>query len=133
MSEEKTPSKPKKKVVKKKPKGKSIAPYVSKTDKEIKELAMDLFSGRIFIDRQIPKIQEDLVIMVFMPLVFSKKELGKWMEKNEIDLIYGKMSDAMPRSINGYPMFHTISFLDKADTVKFFDKHKEISELMEKI
>jgi hypothetical protein len=132
MSEEKLSEKPKR-VVKKKPKGEAILPYISKSDKEIKELALDLFNGRIFVDRQIPKGQEDLIMMIFMPLVFSGEELGKWMKKNNIDLIYGRMTDTMPRSINGYPIFDSIAFLDKADTVRLFEKHKEISDLIDNI
>jgi len=110
-----------------------LRPYKTKTDKEIKELAMSFYKGEIFIDRQVPEGEINLLGSIFMPLFFAGESLIKWIEDNEIDMLYANLSDAMPRCINGYPMFSSINMLDKNDTVRFMEKYNQIVDAMENV
>jgi hypothetical protein len=117
-------------------KKKSSDAYVSKTDSEIKELAMEMFRGNIITDRHIVKDGHDTNILfsVFLPLALSGPEVGAWMEANDIDLMYSKTSETLGgRSINGWPIFTTLYLLNKEDTRKMFEVYRKIVEAMENV
>lgn len=103
--------------------------YVPKSDAELKQLAMDLYDGKIFCDRQV-KNQSDLS-MVFMPIVFGAFADKTEEEVNDIGLIFEYMDKAMPRGINGMPCFGSCRILPKSETekmFKFFEDYKALKE-----
>lgn len=119
-----------------KAKKKQSDPYKPKTDEEIKKLALEMFRGNIVTDRHITQSGQDpsILITLFLPLALGGPDLGKWMEENEIDLIYGKMSETIgDRSLNGWPMFTMAHLLNKNDAQRLFERYEKIQEAMKSI
>lgn len=148
----------------------------SKSDKELKQIAMDIYDGKIFCDRQCGRD----VGMVFIPLMFMgptaptkpevessddlvenrdkvadyfqeeedlmnqyEKDLDEYEKEFEyyienyapsIGMVYEYISEAMPRSINGLPIFSSMEILNKEETeimFEYFEKYKKIKEEFE--
>jgi len=92
----------------------------SRTDKELREIAKGVTEGTILFDTQVP---EDLLPMVFMPLIF--------MDENQIEFlrgkhIYGELGHTFPQGINGYPMFTVIFAISKEEKRKVEQYIKEL-------
>jgi hypothetical protein len=86
------------------------------TKEGLREFVMGLCDGRIFSSMQIPMVDwESSLHLVFMPLAFG---VTKDMSEEDISQIGGVwewLSEAGPRSINGYPSFFSCRFLHKDD------------------
>lgn len=87
-----------------------------KTELELKELALDVFSGRAVTSHQIAHLCEErgenVMGMVFMPLLMMDKQQFDWLKSNDVAMLYEYMENALPRSINGLPCFmafHTLN------------------------
>jgi hypothetical protein len=82
---------------------------VGPEEKEFKELAQGMVTGKYFFSTQIPQTQRlRLLPVVFMPLVFLSKQITDGLKKAKVEILYEEWSKALPRSINGFPIF--ISF-----------------------
>jgi hypothetical protein len=82
-----------------------------KTEEELKQIAIDILADRIFTSNHINQADYDSLVNIFMPLaLMHPKEKIKLMEQEPV-LFYEYMSEAGPRSINGYPMFMSFHFL----------------------
>jgi hypothetical protein len=98
--------------------------YVSKSDKNIKDIALGLMSGSVFCDRMLPDPHQ--MTMVFMPLAFMDKpaidDLVKLLEPKEEGgphgMIFEWMHKAGPRGINGMPIFTSLQTLDAEDVAR---------------
>jgi hypothetical protein len=102
----------------------------NKTNEELKQIAEDLNSGKLFIDRQIP---EGLPVhMIIMPLIFMSKEQSETFKNNvesgEIAMIYEYIDKAGPRAINGNPMFMSLQTLSKNEVKIVFDYYNKIKK-----
>jgi hypothetical protein len=141
---------------------------------KLKEIAMDLYNGKIYCDRH----SGNMTTSVFMVLMFmgpkkpntpsypndgnsvaenrdnniydvlqrekdQKKyeedlkdyKLAKKIYKKEyltsIGFIYEYLTEAVPMSVNGQPIFYSARFLNKQDTekmFKYYEKYKKIRE-----
>jgi len=97
------------------------------TDDELKQLAKDLYAGKIFTSNQLRK--NDIPGMVFMPLMFLSEEQNEKIK--DVTLIYEYLDKAGPRSVNGYPSFHSMNYLRKEDhekVIEYFNKVKQVIE-----
>ena len=125
--------------------------YNSKSDKELKEIAKDMYHNVIFSNMHIRPNDSHLTMSIFMTFamigpgmhsdgeresaidgVLEEEFYNKWLEN--IGMIYEYMEKASPRGINGYPMFMSVNYLDKEDTKKvleYYDKYKELQEKLE--
>ena len=85
----------------------------SRTDEELKNVAIGIHSGTIFCDRQVQ--DENLLGNVFMPILLGA--LSEWTEEEakEIGMIYEDLSEAGPRGINGYPIFMSCKMMNRKD------------------
>ena len=94
--------------------------YKPRTDEEIMKLATDAFKGNVFFDFVLEDESKDrqLLYSIFQPLMFCSKDDLEALVENKIACLYEYMSKAGPRSINGYPMFTSMNFLDKTDLTK---------------
>lgn len=88
------------------------APYTPITDEERTKLVQAAIGNAVLFSHQ---VDPSVLTSVFMPLVFLSKDNLKWMEDNEIFSFYEYMSEAGPRSINGYPIFTSMHMLNKSD------------------
>lgn len=103
--------------------------HISKTLEELKQIAMDIYDQKVFIDRY---CRPEEIGMVFMPIILGcfKDQDKEYLE--DIGLIYEYYSEAGPRGINGKPTFTSLKLLSKGDTNIMFDYYNEYKELKDK-
>jgi hypothetical protein len=81
-------------------------------DNELREFVDDFLSGNIFTSAQVP--ENESLNLIFMPLVLGGGDMLKPIA-DDIGCLFEYMSKAFPRSINGYPMFHSFRVMHKDD------------------
>ena len=94
--------------------------YQRKTDQEIRTLALDVLSGRVFGTWS----HEDAARLSFMPLGLCGSEHIEAMQQAEIAHVYEYIEQAGPRSINGLPSFMSMKLLDKQDAQRLMAELK---------
>jgi len=104
-----------------------------KTDKELKEIAMAIRAGTIFTDRNIKPEDQYLAGSIFIPLLLMDEKGRKELVDSKPGMIYQYMSEAGPRSVNGYPCFFNMRILSQEEMEKVLDYFKKIEEVFEKI
>jgi hypothetical protein len=104
----------------------------SRTEDELKEIALQLYRGQIFTSEHIaPPQQEAMLPMVFLPIVLGGLAT---IEPTSIGLVYEYLEKAGPRSINGYPIFMSCKLLNLADTaivLNYYDKYKKAMDAVQ--
>jgi hypothetical protein len=101
--------------------------YSSKSVSELKKIAHDIYIGKIFCNRQVEPSMFGTVFMVWALLDPLEK---KKMIDSGMSMVYSDMQDAGPRSVNGYPIFWSMSVLNKQDDRKVYMYYKQIQEKM---
>ena len=96
------------------------------TDDDIKTLARDIASNRVFTDRHIENPRD--FPMVFMVLAFMGDEQHKEFTERDVGMVYEYMDKAGPTSCNGMPCFFSLQIITKAETIKVFEHVKEFEE-----
>lgn len=108
-----------------------------RTDEELKQIAKDLYAGKIFTDRHLKQHEMSMLNFVFMPLAFlnekEKEEFRATAKAGQFGLIYEYIDKALPRSINGLPMFTSMRLLSKDDTEKVNEYYESVVKVMEDI
>lgn len=99
------------------------------TEKEIADLANDMYRGLIFTDRHVQNPKD--VPSVFMPIIFMKKEDIEKLKANPPGMIYEYLDQAGPRAINGMPMFMSLRMISVKDTEKVMERYKKIKQAVE--
>ena len=107
--------------------------YPALSEDAVKNLAERILKNEIFTDHQVR--DQDLVPSIFMPLAFmgDDPEMCGALKKNPPGMIYAEMKDAAPRSINGYPMFFSCSFLSQEDTERVHAKWKAMRDALDSV
>ncbi len=100
-----------------------------KTDEELKQIAKDLWAGKIFSSAHINR-QEDLPL-VFMALVFLSHEQLDEMEKQDVNFFYEYMSEATPTGVNGMPTFFSVRMLKKPETIKMLEYYEKFKAMVD--
>jgi hypothetical protein len=101
--------------------------YSSKSVSELKKIAHDIYVGKVFCNRQVEPSMFGTVFMVWSLLDPMEK---KKMIDSGMSMVYSDMQDAGPRSVNGYPIFWSMSVLNKQDDRKVYMYYKQIQEKM---
>jgi hypothetical protein len=102
----------------------------TKSDEELKQIAKDLWAGKIFSDRNIPFFgNSNILFSVFMPLLFMDKKAIKSLQREKVNFIYEYLDKAGPRAINGMPMFMSCRVLVEPETKKMFEYYNKFKEL----
>jgi hypothetical protein len=102
----------------------------SRPDAQLKQIAVDLVDGKIFSDRHIKENSIDLR-MVFMPIALGAFANFEEEDFKNIGFIFEYLSEAGPRSVNGYPGFFSFQMLTRAETERmfeFYDEYKNVKE-----
>lgn len=107
--------------------------YVPITDELVKEIAVKYQSGDIFGSWQIAEHDMHLVSSIFMPLVFIDEITRKEFLRDGRLYYYSEMKEAGPRSINGYPMFMSLSSLNLDDVKRVLAKAEAIQKAIDAI
>lgn len=102
-----------------------------RTEAELKQIAIDLFDGKIFCDQHIPPDSSlHTMPMVFMPIILGALDQYTG-DRKEIGMIFEYLDKAGPRSINGYPNFFSMQILTQAEweiAHKYYEEYKEMKE-----
>ena len=100
-----------------------------KTDKELRELAIQYVGGSIFTDRHIPEDEYmSMLQSVFMPLALANEELIDFLQSAEIALLYEHLHKRQERSVNGYPIFFSFNYLTQPELDKFAEHVRKLEE-----
>lgn len=107
--------------------------YSTLSDGQVKVLAERILKNEIFTDHQVR--DQNLVPNIFLTvaLMGNDPEACGAFKKNPPGMIYAEMKDAAPRSINGYPMFFSCSFLSHKDTERVFAVYQAMTEALASI
>ena len=101
------------------------------TEQEIKTLAKRMYANEIFTSMQVR--EENLLQMIFMPLMFMDTVARRQMVEDDITHFYSEMKDASPRGINGYPMFMSVATLTRTEAAKLVEVYNQILKTMDEI
>ena len=96
-----------------------------KTDEELKKIALDLYSGKIFSDRHL-RNPETEIPMVFQVVNLMTEEAVKELEAKKPVFAYEYLDKANPIGVNGYPTFLTMSYLCEEEYTKMIEYYKKI-------
>lgn len=102
-----------------------------KTDEELKKIALDIYSDKIFSDRNCP--DEHSVRTVFMPLALMNKEQMQELVDDKAAFIYEYLDKAGPMACNGMPMFLSFQYLTEDELEKVTDYYDKITAAVEGI
>ena len=102
-------------------------------DKELKQLAKDLYSGMIFTSLHIRKHDIQFLSSIFMPLLFINEETEKKYREMPIGMFYEYYDKAGPRTLNGYPIFFSVNALSVENTNKVQKYYEKVKEAMDTI
>ena len=102
--------------------------YTQKTDQEIRQLALDMADGRVFLTTD----PHEIKLSFGMILIFLTGEYLRNLEQRDIVAFYEYISDALPQSVNGLPMFMSASTLTRDEFNRLCDAHEEVKAFREK-
>lgn len=116
-----------------KPEAKKRRKETRLSPEQIGELALGIFTGEILTSSQIPEHDHRLLPMIFMPLAFMSGEAAEDFKAHPPAFVYGRMRDAGPRSINGYPMFLKMGMVYKRDAALIRQKFEALQAAAKEI
>jgi len=96
---------------------------MSNEPKNFKQLAKDIYNGRVYTDRH---LQFNEILSVFMVLMFVNFE-----DLKDVFMIYEHIENAGPMCVNGNPTFMSMKTLNKTECTevqKYYDEYKELNE-----
>jgi hypothetical protein len=100
-------------------------------EEALKQIAFDLFCGRIFCDRQLTRAED--AHLVFMPLALMNGEQIKALLENPPGLIFEYLSKAGPMCVNGCPTFFSMQLLSMEDAKRVFEFYEQFKTLRDQI
>jgi hypothetical protein len=108
-----------------------------KTNEELKQIAVDMYTGKIFSDRHLPDGCEMKIDQIFMNIGLAVmggftedqfKEFQKNIETGKIFFMYEYLDKAGPLAVNGYPTFFSCSFLSKEEFDIMIDYYNKVKD-----
>ena len=108
-----------------------MSDYVPKTDAEIKATALDMVGNRIFTSDQCRTIEE--IGMVFLPLAMCDEAARADMIEKDYTFFYEDYSKALPRGINGLPMFTSMKCLNSTDHQRLRDVYRAMRRALDAV
>lgn len=102
-----------------------------KSEKELKQIARDIYSGSIFTDRHVKNSID--IPRVFMLLSLLEKKQIKELKNSDPGLIYEYIEKATPLAVNGYPSFLSFKTLSKKEYIKVKFYYEKIKKAIETI
>lgn len=102
-----------------------------KSKQFLKELAQQVYRGEVFTSFQIQNPND--ISSVFMPLMLMSPDMGQGIHQDKPCMFYASMKDALPRGINGYPMFGSVAYLTREEAEIFDDYYKKIEKAINEV
>lgn len=85
---------------------------ITKTDAELRELAMGLVAGTVFSDRHLQEDERlDMLTAIFMPLGLMGKGGWETLQSQNVRMFYEHLDKATGTAVNGYPTFFSMKTL----------------------
>lgn len=104
-----------------------------RTREELKDLAFKLYRNEIFTSLQFQEGDLQLAPQVFMPLaLMSRKAIDKLIN-NGVSVLYAEVRDATGRTVNGYPIFRSLSYLTQDEARVVLEYHEKIKKALDGI
>ena len=99
----------------------------------LSQLAKDIATNLVFVDRYIREHDVTVLGMVFLPIAMGA--FADWSEEEtkQIGLIYEYYKEAGPREINGYPIFMSMGVLGVEDAQTVLAKVVKANEALKAI
>lgn len=94
---------------------------MSLTNAQCEKIGIEMAHGQIFHSAFIRDMRE--LRMVFMVLAFADREMIESMENEGIVAFYEYMREALPRSINGMPIFSSCRKLTADENTRVIDSY----------
>jgi hypothetical protein len=94
--------------------------YVPKSDEELKELARRVLCTQTFL-----AVRKEEIELAFMALLMFGAKFHP-----EAVALYEDYSEALPRSVNGLPMFMSAKFLTRDEFERFVEFYKKFEEAL---
>lgn len=104
--------------------------YTPLTKDEVRQLALDNMAGSVFGSWQMSQNDLQHIWCVFLPMIAMNDLHIKALERDEVMHVYGHLSDAINRSINGMPIFHSFKVIN-ADDLKRVNKMQQLIQALE--
>ena len=95
-----------------------------RTREELWPIALGVAKGDIFTSAHLPEHDQRLLTMVFMPFGMLD-DLNLKFYGAHAALLYESLDKAMPRAINGYPMFMSFGTIFNNEKDLFWELHAE--------
>lgn len=105
--------------------------YVQKPDAELKQLAQDIYDQKVFTSAHVSRGEQYNIAMIFMPIALGAFKGYTQEDLEDLGLMYEYYSEAMPRGINGMPIFPSVRLLNKLDLEKvnvYYIKYSELKK-----
>jgi len=110
-----------------------LTEYKSRTDEELKQLAKDIYAGKVFTTGHLSQDETQMIPSIFMPIGLGGSDMAEYLKKNKITLIYEYYDKAMRGSINGFPTFSSAQVLDILDHETMNNFYKRVKKAMNSI
>ncbi|MGX5608873.1 hypothetical protein ACWKTZ_21110 [Bacillus cereus] len=91
-----------------------------RTEEELKELAKRVITNEVFMASDEESISNAFMLLVSLGAEFPAGTVA----------LYEEYSKALPRGINGYPMFSSCGYLSKEEFKIFIEHYKKYNELL---
>jgi len=102
------------------------------TDEYLKQLAKDLYMGKVFTSNMMEAHDMHVIMTVFMPLIFVDDETKGMLE--DAAFIYEYYDKQVGgRAINGYPIFGSFNIMPKKNIEKLNEYYEKVKTAMEGI
>lgn len=107
----------------------TYTPHV-RTDQELRRLAMDIHSGKVFGTWcfQSPGEAQNCLVLVFMPLVFMDDKQREEMASQDVAHLFEYLDKAGPGGVNGYPCFTSFQSLCAEEWFRLRNFHEQVKE-----
>jgi hypothetical protein len=101
--------------------------YVSKTESELRQLAVDIVEGKVFTDKHDRGGLE--YGDIWLPIRLGAFAEWSTEDLKRIGMLYEYVNKAGDRSVNGYPTFLSLNALDMEDNNKVWKFHEQYVEM----
>jgi hypothetical protein len=103
-----------------------------RTKEELVDIAKGIHGNRYFTNLHVRENDIHLMPTIFMPLSFMEEaELKDLLSQAAV--LFADYKDALSRSINGYPIFHAIHYLNAEETKIVFNMIKKLEEAQQAV
>lgn len=100
-----------------------------RSEEELRKLAADIIDGVVFTDRHIRKQDRDMFGTIFLPVSLGDSRVHMTLQSS--GMIYEYWSEALPRGVNGYPMFmgfHAVLKKDMPALEHYIAEYRQMKE-----